>query len=334
MQLTPEDFFHHATTAVEKSVKTDPSIVAAYLCGSAVLGGNPLLGGTTDIDIVFVHNRSPHTPREFQPLTEQVHLDIQHHLQDDYRQGRELRVHPWMGPTLMNAKPLYDPRHFIDFTQASVRGLFHRPENHLKRARPLAGQARQAWILLNATETEASPERILDYLQAIADAANAVALLTGEPLTERRILLEFPERTAAVARPGMAIGLVGLLGGGRVEAAMLKSWLPGWNATIEAIPVENLPLSLHPYRRKYFLNAFEAFIDGNQAQAILWPLFNTWTLAASKLPASDSGFQTWRDACQRLGIAGAEFRERVAALDAFLEQVEDALYEWEQVHGI
>jgi len=112
MQLTPEVLQQFAETTVNKLVQVDPSIIAAYLCGSALLQESPLLGGTTDIDVVLIHSTKPPAAREILRLTEEVHLDILHHLQDDYRQGRELRVHPWMGPTLNNAKPIYDPRHF------------------------------------------------------------------------------------------------------------------------------------------------------------------------------------------------------------------------------
>ena len=137
MQLTPEVMQQFAETTVNQLVQVDPSIIAAYLCGSTVLEETPLLGGTTDIDIVLIHTTEPSIEREILRLTDDVHLDISHHNQDLYRQGRELRVHPWMGPTLNNAKPIHDPRHFLDFTQASVRGLFGREDYKMQRARTL-----------------------------------------------------------------------------------------------------------------------------------------------------------------------------------------------------
>ena len=54
MQLTPEVLQQFAQTSVDKLVQVDSSIIAAYLCGSTVLQGSPLLGGTTDIDLVLM----------------------------------------------------------------------------------------------------------------------------------------------------------------------------------------------------------------------------------------------------------------------------------------
>ena len=104
MQLTPELLQQFAERAVERLVQADPSIIAAYQCGSTMLDETPLLGGTTDIDIVIIHTGEPPIQREIQRLTDDVHLDISHHNQDLYRHGRELRVRPWMGPTLNSAR--------------------------------------------------------------------------------------------------------------------------------------------------------------------------------------------------------------------------------------
>ncbi len=333
MQLTPEVLQQFAETAVEKLVKVDSSILAAYLCGSAVQTGNPLIGGTTDIDIILIHTTEPRVKREILRLTEDVHLDIGHHLQDDYHQGRELRVDPWMGPTLSNARPIYDPRHFLDFTQASVRGLFHREDHKMQRARTLHGRARQTWMGLQAISTAVGPNVIASYLEAVGNAANAVAVLTGEPLTERRLLLEFPQRAEALGQERMYMAVTGLLGGHRIEDEQLQTWIPAWSSTYDAIPDEARPAGLHPYRKDYYLRAFDAIIGSGDAKAVLWPLMNTWTLAASVLSASNPVYQGWRDACQRLEFLSSKLADRVAALDAFLDQVDEVLLKWEQEFG-
>ena len=64
MQLTPEVLQQFAKSAVNKLVQIDPSIMAAYQCGSTVLDGSPLLGGTTDIDLVLIHTMEPSVERE------------------------------------------------------------------------------------------------------------------------------------------------------------------------------------------------------------------------------------------------------------------------------
>jgi hypothetical protein len=333
MQLTPEILQQFAKTNVKKLVQNDSSILAAYLCGSALHKTNPLIGGTTDIDIILIHVTEPAVNREVLRLTDEVHLDIVHHTQDLYRQGRELRVHPWMGPTLNNAKPLYDPRHFLDFTQASVRGLFHREDNILLRARACYDDARRTWIGLGAITTALGPNVVRSYLEAVENATNSLALLVGEPLTERRLLLEFPQIAEELGQPRMLMALLGLIGGTRVDVDHIVSWLPAWDRAFEALPDTERPGQLDRGRKDYYWRAFEAILGHTEPKAVLWPLLTTWTLSASMLPSTEPAYQEWRDACQQLGLIASELSERVAALDVFLDQVDELLTAWEAEYG-
>ena len=51
------------------------------------------------------------------------------------------------------------------------------------------------------------------------------------------------------------------------------------------------------------------------------------------LGESDPWLQGWRDLCGQLGLLGADFAERVQALDVYLEQVEDTVAVWGQEEG-
>lgn len=332
MQITPEALQQFAESAVRQRIEQG-SILAAYLCGSSPLPGSPLIGGTTDIDLVLIHTSEPQLEREIEPLTAEIHLDIYHHPQTRYRQGRELRVHPWLGPTLNNARPLYDPRHFLDFTQASVRGQFHRGDYKIARSRALLDEARQSWLQLQAISTATEPGVIARYLKAIENAANAVASLAGNPLTTRRLLLEFPQRAEALGLGQMRAGILGLLGAHHLVRGQMEGWLAAWEATCAAIPEATRPTDLHPQRRAYYLRACEAMLGSGEWQAALWPLLNTWVLAAGALPDHSPAYPHWQEAFLLLEIFGPHFGERVAALDAFLDQVAESLNAWEQVYG-
>ncbi len=85
----------------EKYARRRSAILACiYLTGS-LLSGSPLLGGTTDIDLVFVHTSTPAFPREeVVRLSDEVHLDIAHFSQTIFHQPRHLRVDPWVGAHL------------------------------------------------------------------------------------------------------------------------------------------------------------------------------------------------------------------------------------------
>jgi hypothetical protein len=124
-----------------------------------------------------------------------------------------------------------------------------------------------------------------------------------------------------------------LLGGHRVEEEQIQSWLVSWSQTYDAIPEEARPAKLHPYRKDYYQRSFSAIIGSGEPKDVLWPLLNTWTLAASVLSASNPAYQGWRDACQQLELLSSNLTDRVAALDAFLDQVDEMLTKWDQEYG-
>jgi hypothetical protein len=333
MRITRGTLFKIAEDTVARRTRVDRNLLSIYLHGS-LLTDEPLLGGTTDIDLVFIHNDPPLAEREIQPLTEEVHLDIAHHSRNDYRRTRELRLHPWMGPVIVSSKILYDPQHFMDFTQASVGGQFNQPEFVLARARGQAEHARQIWLGLHSLAAEPALEEVSTFLRGVEHAANAIASLNGPPLTERRLLLNFLARAEAAGRPGLYRGLLGLLGGSQIDPELLKSWLPAWESTYEAVPPADAPPRLHPARKAYYRWAFEAILASSQPADVLWPFVRTWTQLVKHLPQGAAECQEWQGAFNHLGLLGADFRGRIAAMDVYLDTIEETLDEWAREHGV
>jgi hypothetical protein len=332
MRITRDLLLKVARDAVSQRTNADRGLLAAYMHGS-MLEDDPLIGGAADIDLFLVHNEAMEGEREITRVMDDIHLDITHHSRIVYRQAKELRLHPWLGPLLFGCKILYDPQHFMDFIQASVRGQFNRPDNVLHRARFLAEHARQMWISLKTESPSPGPECMMLYLRAVEHIANAVASLNGPPLTDRRFLLKFPERAQAIGRPGLYPGLLGLLGGATVDAATLRAWLPAWRAAFEGIPKDHRPPRLDAHRLTYYLYAFETILNTAQNQAILWPLLRTWTQAVSLLPPEAPQVAAWKGICDHLGLLEPAFTERVAALDAYLDLAEETLDVWGRENG-
>ena len=332
MRITPETLHKIARDTVARRTRTDRNLLSIYLHGS-LLEDEPLFAGTADIDLVFVHDDGAVVEREIQRLTDEVHLDIAHHERSHYRRARTLRVHSWLGPTISSCRILYDPQHFMDFTQASVRGQFNRPDNVLGRARSQADHARQMWVSLDNLDGEAGIGDVNLYLRAVEHVANAVASLSGPPLTERRFLLRFPARAEAVGHPGLYQGLLGLLGAPRVDVATLRDWLASWKAAYEAIPPEEAPARLHPARCPYYSRAFEKILEGERPHDALWPVLRTWTQAVQLLPEDSESASSWEGSFRQLGLYGDEFRARVAALDAYLDTVEEIMEDWAREKG-
>lgn len=331
MRITRETLIRIAKETAQKRALADPGLVAAYLTGS-LRSENPFLGNATDIDIVLVHSGQPKVRREILPLTPEISLDIVHNPRSEYEKPKELRIHPWLGPELYDPLPLYGTQHFFEFVQAGVRAEFNEPVNVLSRARRNAEHARQIWSGLQLSQ-ETGPTLILSYLKSINHAANAVALLTGSPLAERRFMLQFQGRAAAAEAPGLSAGLLGLLGGTQVKPDILREFLAGWEKDfVDAASRNHVHASIKPPRLAYYQKSFEAMLAGESPQSILWPLVHTWTLAAAVLPPTHQ--LKWQAACETLGLAGEAFDERLEGLDRFLDTVEEILESMASRNGL
>jgi hypothetical protein len=334
MRINRDTLLGIARDTVAQRVRQERGILSAYLCGS-LLSENFLLGGAADIDLVFIHIDTYLVEREILRLTDEVHLDIAHYTQKDFREPRRLRQHAWLGPTIFSCRLLYDPQHFMDFTQASVRGQFERPDHVLERARPQLNHARQIWSGLAAKAVApAGPQEVGLYLKAIEHAVNAVASLSGPPLTERRFMLGFPERASAARHPGLFPGLLGMLGAPHVSQESMRLWLPQWDAALPALLEAERPVKLHPARRSYYLQAFHSLVEGEHPQAVLWPLLRTWTQMVALLPEGGPMRDAWQSACRELGLVEEPFTERVVALDAYLDLVDETLDGWARLNGV
>jgi hypothetical protein len=332
MRITRDALLKLMRDAVTRRTRADRNVIAAYLCGS-LLEEDYMLGGVADIDLVFIHSDVITVEREIQSITDEVHLDIGHYFHRDFRQTRQLRVHPWLGPTLKNCLILYDPQHFLDFTQASVRGQFDRSDHVLDRVRQQVDTARQIWSTFHTSIAEIRPQEVQAYLKAVQHAASAVASLGGKLLTERRFLSLYHQWVNAIGKPGLYAGLLGLLGKPNVDAATLISWLPFWESAYRAVPSAQAPARLHPLREYYYRRAFETMLDSSQPQDVLWSLLNTWTLAVNQLPVDHPARREWQTAFEHLGLLAHGFQERMQALDAYLDMVEETVEKWARDNG-
>lgn len=333
MRITRDMLLKIAQDTVAERTKNDPAIIAAFLVGT-VLEGEPLLGGAADIDLVFVYS-SVSQDREIVRLTEDVHLDILHRAKSQFEPARELRLDPWIGTTIYACKPLYDPEHFLDFIQATVRGLFHHPDNVMGRSAPLLESARNIWLRFHNQPPEHGPEQVWEFLQALENVANAVACLSGPPLTERRLLQKFPERAEEAGHPGLYQGLLGLLGGAKLGADDIESWLPYWEEVFEAVgELTTPPVQLHLHRRAYYRRAFDELLTAEKPQGALWPLLRTWTMAVRLLSPSGLHLTPWQRIFEQLNLTGEGFEKRLAGFDAYLDLVEEIFEKWSQGSGI
>jgi predicted nucleotidyltransferase len=336
MRVSRESLIRIAKETVQERIFNNRVIIAAYLTGALVQDDvDPILGGTADIDIIFVHADEPRQRREFIKLTPDFHVDLGHRARAEFKRPRELRVDPWLGWEMYDPLLLYEREKFFEFLQAGLRAgfEFNAPAPALQRSRLLLSHGRQIWRDLLEPGHEILPQDVAKYMKSLFHAVNAVAELSGPPLHERRLMLEFGSRAETAQRPGMNAGLVGLMGGNGLDPEQVRTWLPDWKLAFEAAAEkERVDSCIHPARLNYYEKAIRAMLEGPTPPAALWPMLQTWTLAVEHLP--DHAVDAWRSACSQLGFSPAGFDERVQGLDQFLDEVEALLDELAREHGL
>jgi hypothetical protein len=337
MRLTREILIKIARDTANQRARVSRRIVCIYLTGS-VLSDTPLLGGTTDIDLIMIHDSEPVQPREVVRMSDEIHLDIGHYPQTIFHQPRHLRADPWFGPFIYS-KPmvLYETHHWFDFIQAATGAQFFEPDYVLQRANTLAQKARQSWMDLEHNLTRAHPLLVYGYLACLENAGNALVCLTGEgePLAERRFMLQLPHRLKALNQPELISDLVGLMAPdleGLDE--FWPHWLESWKEAYQAAcSQEDIPPQMDACRQLYYERAINALWEESPTAA-LWLLLRTWTLAVNHLPQESPAFSKWQSACQFFSLGSAGFAGRLLALDQYLDRVEETLDAWANANGV
>ncbi len=336
MRVTRESLIRIAKETAHERAYNNRDILAAYLTGSLVSNLEPMLGGATDVDIVLVHVSQPGIAREISKLTPDFHLDISHRAKSDFKSARELRTDPLLGYEMYDPLLLFERENFFEFVQAGLRAgfEFNSPAPVLGRSRRLLTEARKGWIdLMDIRNEKAGPTQVRQILRVINYAANSVAEISGAPLSERRLLLDFPERAKAAERPNFIADIFNLIGVSNIDASTLINWLDNWKlAFLAASESGKADVRIRAARLNYYEKGMQALLEGEMPLTALWPLIHTWTLCAAVLPASAS--TSWKEACQQLSLLGPGFEERVLALDHHLDEIEVRLDEIASLNGL
>lgn len=334
MRVTRESLLRIAKETVQERAYNDSDIIAAYLTGS-LLNAEPMLGGTADIDLVFVCKNQPTKTREFVKLTPDFHLDISRRAKEEFKSPRELRGDPWLGYEMYAPMLLYEREKFFDFLQASLRAgfEFEQPPLTLQRCHTLLSHGRSIWMDLTELNKPAGPGEVRKYMKALFHAINAVAELNGPPIWERRLLLDFPARAEAAQKSEMVTTVYSLLGANNVNADKVKGWLADWKQAFKlASETAGVDERIHPARLNYYEKSIKALLDGETPLSALWPVLHTWTLSAAVLTGDHLKF--WQNACADLGLLGDGFAERVDGLDHFIDEIEVTFDEIATANGL
>lgn len=305
-------------------------LISAYLIGS-VAHGDPLLGGTADIDMVLIHDEPPHRPREIVRLSHQVHFDIAHHHKQQYERPSELRTDPWLGPALCEPIFLHDPEHFFEWAQAAARGQYYRADHTHERSQGFLALARQQASLLPLSGRW---ERA--FLTATLNAANSVASLYKFPVAGRRLVLALQQQARALDMLEVYGRFLKLIGADQLHEWSIADLYQPWTHAFDAAISLNHDEMLVDSRKDYYLKGFQALSDQGQQKAVLWPLFFTWERSIQALAqhADHERHQSaWQQALASIKLDEAHRSDREAALLEFIQLVDHRLVAWAEAHG-
>ncbi|HET7010236.1 MAG TPA: hypothetical protein VFI11_05625 [Anaerolineales bacterium] len=312
-------------TRVEKN-----GLLAAYLIGS-VVSGEPVLGGSADIDLVLIHENPPTPEREIVPLSEDVHFDIAHHGRARYALPRQLRVDPWLGPAVYAPLSLFDRDHLFEWAQAGARGQYPRADFARQRASSLLDSARHLRDSLATTSYWPST-----YVGAVLTGANAIASLAAPPACGRRAMLLLEARLAQAGHSEIYSAVLELIGAAGLQSRTAPDHVGAWARAYDVCArITGEPL-LSRHRRAYHLKGFQALLEEGAPQALLPGLLQTWdrvmgTLETFELAANHR--DDWQAALSALGLSADSTAARTAALEDYLDHIEITLEAWGREHG-
>jgi hypothetical protein len=309
-------------------------LVCAYITGSLTFD-DPLIGGTTDIDLIFVHSLETEQRREIIPISDDFHLDIGHIPQSYFSQPRELRKDAWLGGYFCHYPiVIEDNNHWFDYVRSGIFAHFFQPINIIQRVLPFAESARKGWMNLKMNPPQNHHLSVQRYIQSIKDAANAIACLTTVPLTDRRFLIDFPEKAESVNMPGLSGGLADLILPPDPIDPEWEVWTDNWSAAFSAYQqIQKPSLSFAPCRQYYYKNAILELSETN-SQAALWILLRTWSIMASDLPVNSASQHGFNDLISQTMLDKENFEERMEGLDIFLDVVEETIEKWQSSAGL
>lgn len=329
MRTTRETLLKLAKDYTTQKLAPDRNVTAVFLVGS-LRPENALPAAVLDVDLLVIYNGEPLREREIVKISNEIHLDIAYENASLYAQPRELRGDPWRGWAMWDPQLLYEKGRFFEYTQAIVRAQFDDVENLLKRCRSFSVPARMAWNEMFFAPESASPLKILT---AASNAANAFASLSGAPLPERTLVSGLASRAEAAHMPELAGSLLNIITGD-LNMDLLQKALPAWERGFQAAAPVLPDARIHPVRLKYYKTAIEAQLAGKIPAAAFWPMLHTWALAMKSPALPPESKNEWDDFCQQVGLAPGAISERIEALDAFLDTLEETLEQKASESGI
>jgi hypothetical protein len=306
MRITREKLLKLAKTQAAMRVMQNRRLVCVYLTGS-LLDEEPLLGGTADIDLIFVHDTPPPQEREIGPPLG----------------GSASGYRPCFAGTVPAAAQSCAATHGWAVSSATIPSFFTSAAIGLSLFR--RGSARTSTVRRPSSSASSRswmpPVQGWMTLQSAAglDVFQRTCAVPAHPAANRQRrrlpLRSAADRTASAApfspagagspaRPELSAGLIALLSGGTdlLAEAQTPQWFETWQTALgDAGQTSQHPPSLHPARWAYYTRAAQALWSETPAAA-LWIVLRTWCAALDCLPADHASRPSFVSLCRSLAL--------------------------------
>lgn len=316
-----------------------PSLKAIVLIGS-VARNEPPLGDAVDLDILLIGDFLPEKTSEIIRLSDNVFIDAQYVATSQYIDRKAIRVHHFTSAALNDALILYDPRHYFDILQASVRAPYNRTDHIYDRARSAYNAAIQSFDPF-LIYREDPPENVtLDLISTLQSTltltAHSLLPLVSQTQSSstgiRKLMVRF-EAAANELNPELYSHFLEAFGAHDVEASAVEGLLNEWLALYKTASKSGSddPLT-HPLKRGYYDRGIRALIESGHAINSLLLMEVTMCACARRLdPLPD----TWSHLTHLLHKSTpTEFSERVRATELLLDQIDQTLIRWADREGL
>jgi hypothetical protein len=313
-----------ASSVARERMQARRSLVSAYLTGS-VAAHEPALGGATDVDLVLIDADQPPALPELQVVRPELVVDVHYRSQVAYRNAKQLRVHPWLGPELCEPVFLFDPTHFFELAQSAARGQFHRPDHVATRAR--------AFLALAGAHLTAPAPSLEALSLALWDAANAIITLSGLPAGRRRLTLRLDTAALRIEQPAVYDRFLALTGGPGLEMSQAEVLLIDLGAAYRLAQTDT-DERLHPARWPLYEHGLRAQIAADRSADALWLILHLWQAAARHLADKPWDAPAYTAFLSRIGLSTpADLHDRARAVRDYLHLAQRTVADWADRNG-
>lgn len=317
MKYTKEYLLEAAQKFIHKKVEREPSISAVMLIGS-LRSYDHQIDHPIDVDLLVIQDGPVVIENELVRISDDHHLDIHYDDVSAYENPKLLRADGLRGWAVWNAEILYQRDRFFEFTQSTVRSQFDEPKNVVERMRYFCSRSRSFWL-----ENSSMPQRVSmdEYLNAVADAGNALACINREPLSIRTLLSDFFEITRSHNISEINGKILACMSS-ELSTELVTKNISLWKDLFTEGVKYPADMIIHPLRVNYFLSSIVSLASSSQPITSFWPFLFT----LGKMPIQFSENKKLIDRSKNLktsfGFSPEGMNQKLDALDLLLEDIE------------